>query len=352
MDNKIYIQGWQSWTSCKRNWFIPKRQCDYSPQNINGWLLNPSKLLKNTITGWCSWYAFGKNITEAKVLENAQKFAKYPIKTKDKYILIDDGWAHWGDWNTPMDFRFPKGIKNTANEIKKMDLKPGIWIAPFLVDKNSRLATTHTNYLVRNSFGLVNGFRTLPFNLPFFAFKPMLDLEKPKVLKYIRDCISNIVENWGFELIKLDFLYAIYFNPKYKTTQIPDQILIEILTFIRKTYPEVYTIGCGCPLGPAAGLVDAMRISADTINPYLDNIWPLNRIINSSRLKALGENIKSRKNFNKIWNIDPDVFVSRKSTGLTDEQLKKLKTIITTSKGLTFLGDDLRKIEVEPYLIC
>lgn len=343
MSKKIIIPGWQSWSPIQPKWYEFKRQCDYSPHGINKWKIKPCSKIKKPISGWCSWYAYGKNINEEKILRNSEAFSKYKVANKEKYIIIDDGWTKWGDWKTYHKSRFSKGMKHISLKIKELDLKPGLWIAPFLVDKNSQYAQINSDCLVKNKMGLVDGFRMLPFNIPYFFNKAILDLEKPKVFKLVATCLTNIIENWGFELLKLDFLYSIYFNPRYKTPVVPDQILKELLSFIRKAYPHVYTIGCGCPLGPAAGLVDSMRISADIINPSLDNLWPINVIVNNERLNLLEINLNLRSETKKIWNIDPDVFVSRRSTGLSQSRVDRLKMLINKSKGNMIFGDDLTK---------
>ena len=340
----LKITGWQSWTPCKYHSFL-KRQCDYSPHGVNSWFVSPAKSLKKPAIGWCSWYAFGKHIDEAKILSNSIEFAKYKVKQKNKYILIDDGWTVWGDWKSYNSTAFPRGIKYVAQEISKLGLKPGIWIAPFLVDNKSLFAHLNPNLLVRGNHGFVDGFRQLPISWPF-AKKPILDIESHRTLTYLKNCIANLIENWGIELLKIDFLYAIYFNPVYKSSEIPDQIMHEFLKFIRSTYPHVYTIACGCPYGPASGVVDSVRISADIINPYLDNIFPINKIINYFRLKQLESNIRFHKPLREVWNLDPDVFVARKSTGFSSLQVKKLYKLIKECKGNLFLGDDLVKRKV------
>ena len=38
-----------------------------------------------------------------------------------------------------------------------------------------------------------------------------------------------------------------------------------------KAGDDAFLLGCGCPLGPAVGVVDAMRIGAD-VTPYWSNI--------------------------------------------------------------------------------
>jgi alpha-galactosidase len=339
---KLIISGWQSWTPCKIQSLQISRPCDFSPQKVKSWNLVPASRLKKPVKGWCSWYAYGFNISEKKIIDNAICLKKlWP--GEDKYVLIDGGWTKDGDWENADTVKFPKGMKYMATQIKKIGLRPGIWISPFLADPNSEIVNKHPEYFIKKDGQFINGFNLFPFQFPFINQKYILDLEKPEVLAYLRECIHKIIVDWGYELLKLDFLYAIYFNPKYKTPDIPDQILTDFLTYIKRTYPNIYTIGCGCPLGPAAGLTDAMRISNDITTPQLDNLWPINSIVNSQKLHQLEQNLKYRKDFSKIWNIDPDVFVGRKSSGLSNNQIKKLYSLIENSKGLFFLGDDLTK---------
>jgi alpha-galactosidase len=341
--NLIKLKGWQSWTPCIKQLFQFRRPCDYSPQGISTWNLITTTSLKKPTKGWCSWYAYGFNISERKILDNALKLKSF-WPDENKYVLIDGGWTIDGDWESSDPNKFPHGMKFMSDEIARLNLKPGIWISPFLADPNSDLVQKHPDYFIKQNDKFVNGFRLFPFPIPFVSQKYILDLEKPETLAYLEACLHKIIVDWKYKLIKLDFLYAIYFNPKYKNdTTTPDRFLREFLSYIKRTYPGVYTIGCGCPLGPAAGLVDAMRISNDIISPQLDNIWPLNSIINSQKLSQLENNLKYRKNFSKIWNIDPDVFVARESTGFSKSQTKKLYSLIKDAKGLFFLGDDLTK---------
>jgi alpha-galactosidase len=343
---KVKLKGWQSWTPVKKQSLQIARPCDYSPQGITSWDLKHTLNLKQPIKGWCSWYAYGFNISERNILDNAIELKKY-WPNENKYVLIDGGWAEDGDWQQGDLEKFPHGMESLSNKVRKMGLKPGIWVSPFLADPKSNLVKDHPDYFVRQNGKFIDGFRVFPFRVPFMSQKYILDLEKPEVLTYLKSCIQTIVVNWKYELLKLDFLYAIYFNPKYKNDPtVPDRILRGFLLYIKNTYPEVYTIGCGCPLGQAAGLTDAMRVSNDIISPQLDGLWPINSIVNSQKLKQLENNLKIRQGFEKIWNIDPDVFVSRASIGFSRNQIKKLYSLITNSKGLFFLGDDLTKTKV------
>ena len=84
----------------------------YSPHGINHWLIEKQESPKKPIKGWCSWYAYGENISEEKILLNAIKINDFFSGSDKKYTLVDDGWTKCGDWKTYSSKRFPKGMKN------------------------------------------------------------------------------------------------------------------------------------------------------------------------------------------------------------------------------------------------
>ena len=79
------------------------------------------------------------------------------------------------------------------------------------------------------------------------------------------------MQDWGYELLKLDFLYAACLagNGKYDMSLSRAETMHLALQTLRAAAgPNTFLIGCGCPLGPAVGYIDAMRISADTAGSW------------------------------------------------------------------------------------
>jgi alpha-galactosidase len=291
--------------------------------------------LKPGVKGWCSWYAFSKKINERKIIDQAKWFAKHP-KINVNYILIDDGYTKWGDWSKCYVQKFPNGFKPVVKQIKKYNLKAGIWVAPFAVDGNSWLAKTHPELLVKHNKHLV---RHIGFDA---KIKYILDIRKKEALNYLKGCIKYFVEECGFELLKLDFLYIIY--NKYIPMKKSSRLLNSFLQWIKESYPSVYTIACGCPLIPAVGFVDSMRIGPDVIVPQFEGIPILGPLYNSARLKLVFASINNRKWTKIFWNLDPDAFVCRASLGLNDEKLHLLSKETKNLNGNIFLGDDITKL--------
>ena len=89
-------------------------------------------------TGWCSWYSFLEQVSEADILRNLEYLATDRSEMPLEYIQIDDGYeARVGDWLSPNE-RFPRGMKILADAIRVQGFKPAIWLSPFIVAQDSR----------------------------------------------------------------------------------------------------------------------------------------------------------------------------------------------------------------------
>src|SRR5205823_4521477 len=137
-----------------------------------------------------------------------------------------------------------------------------------------------------------------------------------EVRRYLDQAIKWLVEDCGFEFLKLDFLYAIYFDKSLPVAD-ADRLLREFLARIRRTYPHVHTLACGCPLVPAIGVVDSMRVGPDSIiSPFLKFARCTN-VLNFFLHRQFMRTIRKRLWTKAFWNIDPDAFVCRDGLGLS-----------------------------------
>lgn len=355
---KLLNVGWQSWSTTANHWFKFPRYNFHPRHRISSdhLHLKLTKKSKAPACGWCSWYLHGTDINENKILTQAKWISDNPHQSKLplEYILVDDGWNLWGDWLAADATKFPHGLRWIVKRIQKLGLKAGVWVAPFLVDPKSNLAQTHPDWLVRKNGQLVEGHNFSRWDRFFSLRKWLLDIRKPEVRKYLNDTLKYLVKDCGFGLLKLDFLYALHFDPRLRNGE-ADPFLRRYLAKIKKLYPQVYTIACGCPLLPAVGVIDSMRIGPDTkiITPFfkfLDlpvfNRWYLTHQV----LPALTQKLWTRK----IWHVDPDAFLCRKSLGYNHYQLIKFQKIIKKGAGNIFLGDDLTKLSpgrIRKYLL-
>lgn len=356
--HKLLQAGWQSWSTTAHHWLKFPRY-NYSPHAIAPTFHENFHLSKNNkkpAYGWCSWYIYGTDIDENKILTQAKWMVKnrHHQKLPLEYLLIDDGWNSWGDWLGANSHKFPQGLKSTVTKIKKLGLKTGVWLAPFLVDPHSKLVQDHPDWLVRQKGRLVEGHNFSPWDRFFSHKKWLLDIRHHQVRQYLDATLKYLIRDCGFDLLKLDFLYALHFNPHLKNVE-ADLFLRKYLAKIKKNYPEVYTIACGCPLIPAAGVVDSMRIGPDTkviSNVYrFCNLPIFNRwYLNSQVLPTLAKKLWTKK----IWHVDPDAFLCRKSLGYSHRQLITFQKLVKKGAGNIFLGDDLTRLSsrrIKKYLL-
>ena len=82
------------------------------------------------------------HITEDEVLRNAEFAARYLKPYGLETIQIDEGYQRFhGDWEG--NERFPHGMKWLAERIKSLGLKPGLWLAPYVVSEPTDVVQKH-----------------------------------------------------------------------------------------------------------------------------------------------------------------------------------------------------------------
>lgn len=300
------------------------------------------------LTGWCSWYHYYENIDSASLHENFSRLKDLNSTITSDAVIIDDGYiTAWGDWDSLKPKSFPKyqgGMKSLAEEISRNGMIPGLWIAPYACDKHSKLAKEHPDWIIRNDEGrFANSSNCGKF---FYG----LDATNPAVREYAFKCIRRAVKEWGFRVLKLDFLYAacLHGNGKYdRTMSRAETMYLALQTLRAAAGPDTFIIGCGCPIGPAIGLVDANRISADTGPTWYPDFplpWWDHGTLPS--LRAMVRNTVTRSSLgHRFWHNDPDCILLGATTRLTKVEIVSAATIVAMTGGMLLLSDDLSKLE-------
>lgn len=206
---------------------------------------------------WCTWYYYFTQVTEADVLENLAAIERLNLNVG--VVQIDDGYqAGLGDWleRSP---RFPHPLADLASRIRDSGRHAGIWTAPLLVGEHSQLAREHPDWLVGDADAGFN------WQQPLRA----LDVTHPDAAAYLQQVFRSLA-SWGFDFFKIDFLYAGALPGRRHKPIEPIAAYREALRLIREAVGEHATLlGCGAPLLPSIGLVEAMRISPD-VAPYVE----------------------------------------------------------------------------------
>jgi len=316
--------------------------------------LTPGMTTKNIPVGWCSWYQFFQKITPEIIRANLESAQGFQPDLPFDLIQIDDGYeSQVGDWFS-FKLDFPDGVAPLAKEIQDTGFTPGLWLAPFIVHPKARLRIDHPDWLLYNRWGL-------PVNAGYIwdTFTTALDLTHPEALAYACDVVKTAVHQWGFPYLKLDFLYAGALPGRHRDpTRTRAQILRSSLQTLREAAGEAATlVGCGCPIGSAIGIVDAMRIGAD-IDPQwkpkykgIEIVFHREPDLPSAR-NAI-HNALTRAPFNHRWWInDPDCLLLRPDTHLTLSEVQCLATAIALTGGSLLISDHLPDLPPERLRIA
>ena len=210
---------------------------------------------------WCSWYAYHEDIDQQTLRADLAGLAGLPFDV----FQIDDGWERCvGDWQP--NEKFPAGLADLAARATDAGLRPGLWLAPFIVRPNSQTARDKTHLLLSDEAGhpMTAGYN---WGGPYYA----LDLTLPEAQDHVRDVISTVV-GWGFHYLKLDFINAVAI-PATRHDQGPgrESVYREAMRLIRDAAgPDVYLLGSGAPVLPSLGIFDGIRVGPD-VAPFWTN---------------------------------------------------------------------------------
>ena len=298
-------------------------------------------------SGWCSWTAFSRRIGEEEILRQLAWLAERRPSLPVDVVQVDDGWEQAvGDWEP--NERFPHGMAWLAEEIRRAGFVPGLWLAPFIARPRSGLATSHPEWLLRDERG-----RPVPVGVGSVNLCHGLDLTRPEAQEWLHQLIATVTEQWGYRYLKLDFLYAAALaGRRHRPDYTRAQALRRGLEIVRQAAGgEVFLLGCGCPLGPAIGLVDGMRIGPDVDpnwQPALGPLTPLVRIdpLFPAAARAVHNTLARSWTHRRLWLNDPDALILRRAgSRLSEAEVRTLATVVALSGGLWMLGDDLPALE-------
>jgi len=297
--------------------------------------------------GWCSWYCHFGRVQEEDVLASLGAADERRETMPIDLIQIDDGYeSQVGDWLSIND-KFPHGMKRLAGQIRDTGRTPGLWLAPFIAAKSSKLVRDHPEWLIRDEeTQLASAGRN--WNTSCYG----LDVTHPAAQDYVRRAIDTAAHEWGYAYLKLDFLYAAALPGVRQDRRLTRaQALRRGLELLRETAgDEVFLLGCGCPLGPAIGVLDGMRIGPDiALDP--GPAW-------TPRFKGIGFMLKNEMGFpaarnavrntltrsgmhRRWWLNDPDCLVVRDTKHMNEIEVRSWASIVGLSGGLLVLGDDL-----------
>lgn len=295
----------------------------------------PAKKRIDRLAGYTSWYNYFQKIDENIILRDLKGLSR--ARESVNIFQIDDGYEPFvGDWLDYNGKDFPNGMKTIADAVHREGYLAGIWLAPFNVQRGkSRILKEHPDWLIRNPDGKPQ------LGCVAWGGAYTLDIYNPEVREHLKKVFDTVLDDWGYDMVKLDFLYSQCRTPRDNKTR--GTIMCEAMDFLRECVGDKLILGCGVPLGPAFGVVDACRISCDVDLSYGGKFYNSMSINNElpSAQNAINNSMFRRHLNGRAFLNDPDVFFLRdRNLTFTWEQKLLLAKINNLFGRVLFVSDD------------
>ena len=302
--------------------------------------------------GWCSWYQYFHDITEADLRANLALADQWPFDV----FQLDDGFqAAIGDWLETNE-RFPSDLAGLAGAIRAAGRTPGLWLAPFLVAPDSDTAVRHPDWLARH---VVDGEDRGPLRT---WWNPSwgggrggamygLDTTHPEVAAHLEAVAAAVVEA-GFPYLKLDFTFSPSVDGGYTDpARTPaERVRAGFDALRRGAGDDAFLLGCGVPLANVVGVVDAVRIGPDVAPvwalPPDQEVVPGYLGTQPATAHALTNTLTRSWMHRRLWLNDPDCLMLRTAgTDLEPEAARTWARAVAASGGMALVSDDLALLD-------
>ena len=291
------------------------------------------------LVGYTSWYRHYTDISEQCLLHDLDALASclegFDLGGRQPVFQMDDGYTRVGDWLCPNAEKFPHGLTPVAAAARERGLMPGIWVAPFVCERKSQLFSAHPDWLLRDERGelVVTG--------SHWSGHVALDTRNPEVRDYVSRVMSALTEEWGFSLLKCDFLYAACMRPHAGMNR--GELMADAIDLLRATAaPGTWFDLCGVPVGSVLGRTEFCRIGCDVGLDWDGALYMRGTGRERVSTKNSLANTRGRAHLDgRAFRCDPDVFFLRPDVLLTDGQRRELLEADATLGGVLFTSDDM-----------
>ncbi len=316
--------------------FVSEGECDGV---LGAWLAAAGvrALPARKVIGYTSWYRRYGDIDWGVLTDDLEGLARVagqvPHKGADVLFQVDDGYAKVGDWTRPDPARFPQGMAPLAEAAHREGMLAGIWQAPFVCERESALVAAHPDWVLG-----VPGSEGAAFN---WSGALVLDTLKPEVRDYVAECLRVATEDWGFDLLKLDFLFAACMVAHGGKNR--GELMADAIGLIRASVaPGTRLLFCGVPLMSAFGACEYCRVGCDVGLDWDDR--PHMRLLHRERVstKTSLADARGRAHLDgRAFGCDPDVFFLRDDVRLTATQRAQMLGTDAHSGSVLLTSDDM-----------
>jgi len=311
------------------------------PEAVSSWLAcaRITRREAPALVGFSSWYRYYNDITAEKLAHDltgvAELLGSCDLGPCAGVFQVDDGYAKVGDWLEPSEEDFPQGMGAIAHAVREEGLVPGLWMAPFLVERESRVFAEHQDWLLRDERGELVSCGSN------WSGSVALDTRNPEVRAYVRQALDTATRVWGYQLLKLDFLFAACMLPHDGLNR--GELMADALDLLRDAVPQgTWFDLCGVPQFHAFGRTEYCRVGCD-VGLDWDDV-PYMRALHRERVstKRSLANTRAKAHLDgQVFRSDPDVFFLRRDVNLTDAQRADLLHADATCGGVFFTSDDV-----------
>ncbi|HWC96973.1 MAG TPA: glycoside hydrolase family 36 protein [Candidatus Sulfopaludibacter sp.] len=224
---------------------------------------------RESITGWCSWWAFRTSLTAPDLAQTAKVLADKLHDYGYEYLQIDDGYQsdysglpdHWLKTNPA---KFPGGLSQMYDIIKSAGMRPAIWVNVHFGDK--AYASQHPDWFIRQPDGELHRGRWIDY---------AIDGSSPEAIDNIVKPLYSGLREMGWQYVKIDTLRHLLYDainqePEYyerKGFNGVDAFRNVVRAAREALGPRVFMLACWGVLPEVAGLADSVRLGTDGYGP-------------------------------------------------------------------------------------
>lgn len=306
--------------------------------------LNKARV-NSIINGWCSWFFTYEHVTEDEVIRNAEYVSRILKPYGMEYIQVDEGYQLWhGEWDG--NDKFPHGMKWLADRIHSYGLKPGLWIAPYVISEPTEIFQNHKEWLIKHPDGSLKRVGPWPDENTDWARNENpkrygLDITHPAATEWMYDLFDKVSKQWGYEMIKIDFVdWSLLSAHHYHDPSVSRAMVYRKgFEIIRKAIGnECHLQDCG-PGPITVGLLDSMRIELDQNYGYAGEVWKTYFTNSASSAPAAAKRYYFHK---RTWINDADHLCM---SLLSPSQAQAAATLLALSGGNIISGDRLPDLD-------
>ena len=267
--------------------------------------------------GWNSWDYYRWTITEDEVMKNAEFIAADPVlKQHVKRIIVDDGWQYcYGEWEAnPF---FPGGMKKLADNLHKLGFKPGLWLAPSIVEPHCRIAQWDYDMLACSEGGQPC--------LGYSCMERKGFLLDPTVKKS-QDFLTRLFDRYagmGYEYFKLDFLGSTMAAKRFHDRTVPRCRILRLLmdAVCRGVAGRAELLGCNYHFYNGDAPVGSVRVGGD-----IHSRWGC---ICHNTVSVAGMFWANKR----LWLNDPDFALCRSLDTSNDPDIQRLNPCLVFNRA-------------------